>query len=274
VGQVPRGFRRNGKGIEPDPETFPALEEAARRYVAGESLRRIAADVGIHHPNLAKTLRSDRVVDALPPALGARLVQELAVRGRTGSRAVRSLLGGIAQCGVCGAAMTIVGTRPRANGRQPWAAYSCRERGHVSISAPWLDKHVSEQVLAAIDTGRLARLLAGRKRPARARAASELEARLELLERDFYERGIITRESYLRRREGILRRLEEARAAEADAGIDLPRELALNLSERWPELSVAGRRRIIRAVVKDAAIQRAKSHGTIDPGRVELSWQG
>jgi hypothetical protein len=95
---VPRGFRRSGKTIEPDPERFAEIEEAARRYVAGESLRRIALDIGIHHPNLARMLRSDRAVEALPPELGARLVQELAHRGRTGSRAVRSLLGGIARC--------------------------------------------------------------------------------------------------------------------------------------------------------------------------------
>lgn len=118
VGQVPRGVRRSGKTIEPDPEQFGEIEEAASRHVAGESLRRIALDIGIHHPNLARMLRSDRVVEALPPELGARLVQELAHRGRTGSRAVRSLLGGIARCGECEGAMTIVGTRSGGNGRK------------------------------------------------------------------------------------------------------------------------------------------------------------
>ncbi|MEX2421727.1 MAG: recombinase family protein [Actinomycetota bacterium] len=273
VGQVPRGFRRSGKTIEPDPEQFAEIEEAARRYVAGESLRRIALDIGIHHPNLARMLRSDRVLEALPSELGARLVQELAHRGRTGSRAVRSLLGGIARCGECEAGMTIVGTRAGGNGRKAWAAYSCRKRSHVSISAPWLDAFVSKQVLAAIDTGRLSRRLARKRRPAQTRTASELEARLELLERDFYELGGMARDSYLRRREGILRRLEAARAAEADEGIDLPRELALHLSERWPELSTAGRRRIIRAVLKGVRIGRARSHGPIDPERVELNWR-
>lgn len=273
VGQVPRGFRRSGKTIEPDPEHFAEIEEAARRYVAGESLRRIALDIGIHHPNLARMLRSDRVLEALPPELGARLVQELAHRGRTGSRAVRSLLGGIARCGECDGGMTIVGTRTGGNGRKAWAAYSCRERRHVSISAPWLDAFVSEQVLAAVDTGKLARRLARKRRPAQTRTTSELEARLELLERDFYELGGMARDSYLRRREGILRRLEAARRAEADEGIDLPRELALHLSERWQELSIAGRRRIIRAVLKGVRIERARSHGPIDPARVEVNWR-
>ena len=90
VGNVPFGFRRAGKGIEVDPDRFALLEEAARRYVGGESLRRIAADVGIHHPNLARALRSDRVVDALPPEVAAPLVREMAERGRTGTRAQQS----------------------------------------------------------------------------------------------------------------------------------------------------------------------------------------
>lgn len=267
VGRVPFGFKLNGKGLEVDPETFPVLEEAARRYVAGESLRRISLDVGIAHPNLAARLRSDRVVDALPPTLATRLVEAMAERGRTGTRARRSLLGGIARCGVCGAGMTVVGQRVG------WAAYSCRERGHVSISKPWLDQYVTDQVLAAIDTGRLLRRLAKRKRPRRALASSAIEARLELLETDHYERGIVARDSYLRRREGLMRRLGEARGQEADQGVDLPAELARNLTERWPGLSIHGQRRIIAAVLERIDVAKATTHARIDPARVKLVWR-
>jgi DNA invertase Pin-like site-specific DNA recombinase len=273
VGNVPFGFRRVGKTIEPDPERFSILVDASRRYVAGESLRRISADAGIHHPNLARALRSDRVVDALPPEVAAPLVAAMAERGRTGTRAKRSLLGGIARCGVCGAGLTIVGDRRTSNGRRPWSAYGCRERGHVHISSPWLDRHVTEQVLAAIDTGKLLKRLDRRKRPPQVRVASELEARLELLERDHYERGIIARESYLRRREGILKRLEAARTAEANAGIDLPRELALNLSERWDDLTVHGRRRIVGAVIERIDVAKASTRSRIDPDRVAVIWR-
>jgi hypothetical protein len=190
VGQVPFGFRRVGKVIEVDPETFPGILEAARRYTGGESLRSISADLGMHHPNLARTLRSDRVAEALPPTVAARLVEALAQRGRSGTRAKASLLGGVARCGTCGAGMTIVATRG-ADGPRSWAAYGCRERKHVTISKPWLDDHVTEKVISAIDTGRLIERIEKRqrRRPA-TRSVSELEARLELLERDFYERGL------------------------------------------------------------------------------------
>ena len=272
VGRVPFGWRWNGKAIEKDPRTFPVLEEAARRYVAGESLRAIALDVGMYHPNLSRMLRSDRVIDALPSALAGRLVEELSDRGRTGRRAQASLLGGIARCGVCDGPMTVVATRSKSR-TKPWSAYACRERNHVTISRPWLDEHVSRAVLEAIDAGQLLRRLEKRTRPRNVRVASELEARLELLERDHYERGIVARDSYLRRREGILKRLESASAVEADAGIDLPRELAMNLSTRWANLPTLGRRRIVGAVLKTIEVAKveARGHGPVDSRRVHSS---
>jgi len=271
VGRVPYGFRRNGKGIEVFPEEFDQLTEAARRYVAGESLRQIAADLGMHHPNLAQRLRSDRVLEALPSEVAGPLVSAMAERGRTGTRAKRSLLGGIAQCEVCGAGLTVVATRTR-NGSQ-WSAYSCNERKHVSISRPWLDAYVTNQVIAAIDTGEIVKRLKARRKRSPALASAELEARLELLETDFYERGMMPRDRYLQRREGLLRRLQEARGAEADVGIDLPRELAEHLGERFESFTLPNRRRIIAAVVERIDVQRATSHGPIDPKRVSVIWR-
>jgi hypothetical protein len=271
VGRVPYGFKRNGKGIEVDPEEFDQLTEAARRYLAGESLRKIAADLGMHHPNLAQRLRSDRVLEALPPDVSGPLTAAMAERGRTGTRAKRSLLGGIARCGVCDAGLTVVATRMR-NGT-PWSAYSCRERKHVSISRPWLDAYVTEQVIAAVDTGEIVKRLKRRLKRSPTRASAEVEARLELLETDFYEKGIIPRDRYLARREGVLRRLQEARSAEADVGIDLPRELAEHLGERFPGFTLVNQRRIIAAVVECIDVDRAESHGPIDANRVALAWR-
>jgi DNA invertase Pin-like site-specific DNA recombinase len=272
VGRVPIGFRRNGKGLEVDPHQFPRLEAAARRYVSGESLRAIAADVGMQHPNLARTFRSDRFIEALPGTLGTALVGQLAERGRTGGRAQRSLLGGIAKCGVCGAGMTVVADRRHREGRKDWSAYACRQ-GHVSISRPWLDDHVSSAVLDAIDTKKLLKQLDKQKRPKNVRATAELEARLELLERDHYERGIIARDSYLRRREGLLRRLQDARNAEQDAGVDLPRELAEHLAERWVDFTVGERRRVIAACIESITVAKAPDRRGPRPGRVSINWR-
>lgn len=267
VGRTPFGWRRVGKKIEPVPEKQAVLEDVARRYVAGESLRSISESHGMYHGNLAKMLRSDRVIDALPAPLAGKLVTAMSKRGRSGTRAKRSLLGGIARCGVCGGSMTVVGQR------QGWAAYSCKQRSHVYISQPWLDAYVEEQVLKALDNGAILKRLEKRKRPTASMASVELEARLEMLERDFYELGRIAQDSYLRRREGILKRLQEARNVEQDAGIDLPREVVLNLSKVWPGMTVIEKRRIVAAVLDRVEVQRATSHGPVEASRVRHVWR-
>ena len=270
IGRVPYGFRRNdSKAIEVDPETFPVLEQIARRYVGGESLRRIASDLGMLHTTLARMLRSNRVIDALPPGIGTALVEQLGERGRSGTRAKRSLLGGIARCGVCGAGMTVVGLRAG------WAAYACRERQHVSISKPWLEAFVSGEVLDAIDRDRLIeRIEKRRNRRPSTPVAKEIEGRLELLQRDFYESGKMSRDSFLRHRDGLFAKLEQARKAAAeDEAVDVPRELAENLVERWADLELHTQRRIVAAVAKAIVIAKATSHGRVSSDRVSVEWR-
>jgi DNA invertase Pin-like site-specific DNA recombinase len=273
VGRVPYGWRLQDGKLVPHDKEQAVLVDVARRYVAGESLRSISTDLGLYHANLARTLRTERVLDALPDQVSAALVSALSERGREGTKAKRSLLGGIARCAICSAGMTVVGRTMGNGSKKPRGSYVCRERGHVSISRPWLDEYVSEQALAAIDTGTLLMRMEKRKRPRKAMASSEIEARLELLERDFYEGGLLSRESYLRRREGLLKRLSETRTAQEDAGIDLPRELAANLSTEWETLSLHGQRRIIGAVLQRVEVSKSPNHGRIEPTRVELVWR-
>jgi len=275
-GQVPFGWRRGeDKKLELMPEEFAVIQEAARRYVAGESLRRIAPTLGQTHANLARILRSERVLEALPTDLAGRLATEMAERGRTGTTAAPSLLGGVARCGVCEGPMTMVAQKAQ-DGRRARGSYSCRELGHVSISRGFLDEHVSGEVLAAIDVDRLTKRMARRKRQQpKAMKATEIEARLELLEQDHYDRGTIPRDRFLRLRESLLKKLAEAREAQeqANSGPDIPLELARQLPELWDTLNTIERRRIVRAVVKEIRVSKAKSNGKIDPKRVEIAWR-
>jgi site-specific DNA recombinase len=264
VGRVPYGFQLNGHGLEVFPPEFDVLASAAKRYLEGESLRSISVDVGISHGNLAKRLRSDHVLQALPRDVAGELVVAMRERGRHGSRAGRSLLGGIARCGICGEGLTIVG---RHGG---WAAYACKASNHVAISQPWLDEFVSNTVIEAID---VERLLEVRARKPLALRSPEIEIRLEQLEKDYYELGSMPRERYLARREGLLRRLSEARKAEAENGVDLPVELGRHLGERWGTFAEETQRRIVRALVESIEIEKAKSHGPIDPSRVGITWR-
>jgi site-specific DNA recombinase len=217
-------------------------------------------------------LRSDRVLDSLPPALSGRVRAELASREGGHRGGAKSLLAGLATCGECGGPLKLFGRRQNGSGDKVWAAYGCRARGHVYISQPWLDEHVRSAVLGAIDKGKLARKV-GRATKTNAGAA-DIEARIDTLERDYYERGILGRESYLRRREALLARLEAARTAPPTTP-GLPRELALHLDERWPDLTVGERRRIIGAVLDNVAVDKGRARNrTIDPTRVRLSFRG
>ena len=282
AGQVPYGFERDGEGrLVVVPEQMAAIETVARRYVDGESLRAVARDAPMPgaasgrmtHPSLAKILRSDRVLEALPQDLAGWLAINMAERGRTGTTATPSLLGGVARCGVCDGPLTIVGSRGRGDARR-WAAYSCRTKSHVSISQPWLDEHVSAAVLNAIDSGRLLKRAARRKPKPTAMEPAAIEARMEALEVARFEEGTIAHESYLRRRGALMDKLAKAHAKiERDAGPDIPLALARQLPQTWPNLTVPERRRIVKALVREVRVAKATGHGPVDPSRVAIAWR-
>jgi site-specific DNA recombinase len=270
-GPPPFGWRLDDNGrLVVHRKEQARLVDAVRRYIAGETVHVIAKDLGMHHPSLLRILRYERTQDALPDDLAEALARALVERSGRRRDPRSPLLSGIARCGMCGGPLHVVARR-----RDRGGAYGCRaERGHVNISQAWLDSHVSEAIVEAIDAGALVkRLERRRKRAAGTPASRDIEARLELLERDHYE-GMLPRDRYLRRREGLLKRLQTAREVEREQSIDLPRELAENLAERWDDLSVPGRRRIIAAVIERIEVAKAKDHGKIDPSRVTVVWRG
>lgn len=271
VGRLPYGWRLVDKHLQSDPKEQRVLEQAARRYIAGASFSQIARDLGFQVGPLSRMLHSDRVSEALPPDVSGPLAAALVSRkGERVPTSSQSLLGGIAHCGVCGQTMTASSTRAGRKGR--WAQYRCRSAGHVGIAAPWMDDYVSTQVLEAIDTGKLLQAIKRRRKPARTRKVSEIEARIELLDQMFTE-GKISKVRFERMQSGLLERLADARSVEPNYGSDLPAELARNLTERWGGLEISTRRRIIGAVLERIEVDRATSHGKIDAGRVRLIWR-
>ncbi len=264
--RVPFGWRKGSDSRLVDvPEEQAILREMASRFAAGESLRQLGTRFRMEHTSVRHMLRSDRVHATLPPSTASALRAELARRESGIRGSSKSLLGGIARCAVCGGPLKMFVRRPPRGG----PTYGCRDSGHVYIGADWLDEHVTKAVLTAIDKGKLAKRLAkGRK----AAPPSDLEARLESLETDFYERGIIGRDSYLRRREGLLRRLDAAREEPIEQP-NLPRELALHLDQHWTELTIDERRRIILAAVSRVEVGRAASKARHDASRIALVWR-
>ena len=125
----------------------------------------------------------------------------------------------------------------------------------------------------AIDTGKLLDAIRRRRARTPSRKASEIEARIELLD-EMFTAGKIAKARYERSNAQLVDQLAAAHSAEADAGIDIPADLARNLGERWDDLTVTAQRRIIRAVLERVEIAKASGHGPVDPDRLRLIWRG
>jgi DNA invertase Pin-like site-specific DNA recombinase len=273
VGKVPFGWRKVGKGLEPEPGEQKILRDAARRYVRGQTFSEIARALGFHVQTISRMLQSPRVLEGLPPSVSGPLAQALRERKRDrAGTSAKSLLGGLARCAMCGGPLHAAATRGGRRGK--WWSYVCRTPGHVHISAGWLDAHVAEAVIEAVDTGKLIAAIKRRQKLARPRKVSEIEARIELLEDAFYVQGKVPKARFERLRDGLLEALKEAQDHERAAATDLPADLARDLGKTWPKLTVPERRRIVSAVLERVEVRKATDHGTIDPGRVTLVWRG
>jgi site-specific DNA recombinase len=268
LGRPPFGWKREGKKFVIDTEQQATLRQAAERYVSGESFNGIAKSLGFHVGPLSKMLHSQRVQEALPPDLAGELAQALLARKRERVPTSRqSLLGGIARCGRCGAGLNRTSTRPN------WFSYGCGKCHGVAISGAFLEEFITAQVLEAVDSGRLLEAVKRRKATGRTRKASELEARLELLETAHFVDGTITKARYDKLHAALIEALAKAQEVERHDGIDLPEELARDLTAAWPRLTVQERRRIIQAVLSEVVVAKATGKGPVDPARVTLVWR-
>ena len=272
LGKVPYGWRRSGKGYEPDPKQQTKLREAAKRYVKGETFSAIAKDLGFLVSPLTRMLRSQRVQEALPPELAGKLAQALMDRKMERvSSSRQSLLGGVAKCGECGGSMTITSTRADRPGR--WFSYACGQCWSVAIAGPWLESYITEQVLKAIDPERLAKAIKARRKTGHTPKALEIEARMSLLD-DMLVEGKITKARYEAMNAKLVEQLAEARRGDrSDIRADLPLELARNLRVRWPDLTTPERRRVIKAVADRIVVAKATDRSGPNPGRVTIVWR-
>jgi len=153
-----------------------------------------------------------------------------------------------------------------------WRSYRCPETGHAGIAATWLDDYVTERVLDYIDTDKLQEAIKRRRKTGKTRKASEIEARLELLDSQYVE-GKVSKARFDRMNTQLLEQLKAAQTTERQRGIDLPAELARNLSAKWEGMPIDTRRRIIGAVVESITISKAQGHGPITPERVKIEWR-
>jgi hypothetical protein len=135
-----------------------------------------------------------------------------------------------------------------------------------------LDDYVTEQVLAYIDTDRLLEAIKRQRKIRPTRKVSAIESRLALVDQQLVE-GKISKSRFDRMNTQLLEQLKAAQALERQRGIDLPIELARDLSAKWDGMPVSTRRRIIAAVAERITVSKATGHGPIDPERVKIEWR-
>jgi site-specific DNA recombinase len=169
------------------------------------------------------------------------------------NRGARSLLTGIALCGVCGATVHAGG----ANTHQS-RIYRCsgppRYNGHVSRSAAPVEQWVSEVVIARLSRDDAAELLRDDNRPdveALRTEAAALRARLDQLATEFAD-GVLTASQLRTATSRVKSKLATAEARMADAGrTDVlgPLIQAGDVRAAWEALTVDRQRAVIDALM-------------------------
>jgi site-specific DNA recombinase len=281
------------------------IRTAARRVLAGESLRGVCVDLNdrgvatvtgrpwtttvlrtmLISPRIAG-LRAHRgriVAEAVWSAIigradHERLVHLLTDPARTVNRHPRRYpLTGLTRCGLCDTPLV---ARPRSDRAR---CYVCSTGpgfngcGRIRVLAEPLEDLVARQVWALVDSDRLAERITGRNRPDEQAVVAEItagEARLDALAAEWAD-GALDRRSWATARERLTRRLDTLRgslvAAPAESVLDAYAGRPGALEAGWADLRVDQQRAVISAVVEAVVVGPAiRGLGRFDPDRVTV----
>ena len=309
-GHRPFGYEQDRKTLRPTEAR--EIADGAERLLAGESVRSLTRDWnerkvpsvrgGDWSPTTVKRLfmsgrisgqreHHGRIVGPaewpgiIEPAdtLRLRAILSDPSRMKGGGAAVRSyLLTGWVACGRCGATMT---TRPVIRKGHHYRRYVCSADrggcGRCGIGAQPLEDLITEAMFAALDTPKLAKAAATRRKASRAVDPTEdiaaLEARLDELA-EMFAAGEVTRSEWSTARASIERRLSEARSAVATVVADDIGDEYVGrgdvLRDAWQDMSLDRRRAVIGAVVETISIApTTRANNKFDAGRVEVRWR-
>lgn len=270
---------------EPDPVEAPRIKEAVERLLSGESQYAVLEWLKAtgNAPTTPTTLRRALLNPALaglrqhqgeivgkaswPAIITEDQYEQLKSRDRRmratyGTSSPRGrepvhLLSGIAKCGVCGE-----GLRHRSrDGRAPY--YDCR-KGHVSRLVDMLDKAVEAEIfkrLSDIDPSDYESDDAD---------DSAVMAEIEELERQLAEWEAEARARRVSARMfGQMERELTTQIQALRGKIEAPSELELDPAQ-WPDLTMAERRHIVRALFEVVVLKLAKRVRAL-PGDVEIT---
>ncbi len=295
-GSRPYGYGPDRTTKVPDEATV--IRGAAKRVLAGESLRSVCAELnergivsatgGAWTPStLRRMLCSARIAGlrehhgeivgkAVWPAIidrrsHDRLVSLLTDPERQTSRpARRYVLAGLLRCGKCD---TVLVSRPRPDGTRRYVCASGPGHGGcggIAITADPLEAWIAEAVLVRLDSPRMAATMAGARTDDEAAADAQTElaagqARMDELA-TMFAAGEITRREWLAARAPIETRVQRAKKRVARHSrapvLDEYVGHAERLRAQWDGLKLTRQQAIIAAALAHAVIRPAS------PGRV------
>ncbi len=286
---------------EPDPLTAPIVREVFKRFAAAEPVSVVTADLnqrGVLSPaggpwyrqNVRKLALSHAYIGQREfggeihqgnwPALvdaevwyAARRVLLDPQRIMTKPGRFKYLLSYLACCGVCDAPL-------QAAPRTGEPSYVCPNGGHVQCKVAWLDKIITPLIIAALDDKKMMARLAGGDDKAVLQARAQVAALRGRLDgfRDAAAAGELTPASLAHVEARLLTEIETARKRAASASVpSVLRGLAGadHVQARWDEMSVAGRRKVVAALL-EVRLDHSSTRGRWsdkDYGRVRYTWK-
>jgi DNA invertase Pin-like site-specific DNA recombinase len=284
------------------------IREAARRVLAGDSLRGICADWNRRaivtstggpwrQQVLRRLLMSGRIAGwrehrgvLVAPAVWPAIVERASVdrlRARLGDPSRRTsgpnprrylLSGALLRCGACGRPLR---ARPRVDHVRRYVCPSgpmyggC---GGIAIVAQPLEDLVVERVLDVLDSpvveAQAQRLVEGTADIVVETLGADVRA-LEELALDYYRDRLITRDEYLVARGSLEGRIESARRQLAESTGERVLESVRGVARtRWPEVGFDQRRAIISALIERITIGAGRrGFNQFDPGRLAIAWR-
>jgi DNA invertase Pin-like site-specific DNA recombinase len=297
-GGRPFGYNDDRVTIRPDEATL--IREAAKRVLAGESVRAVHRDWlarGITGCSLIRrTLVSPRIAGLRehrgvivgkaewPAILGRLEWEELRSilmnpardRRKEPPRRKYLLTGGLARCGKCGTGLV---ARPDRGGRR----YICSTdhggcNGTFIVAEP-LEDLIREAVIVAVtgDAFDRARARVNRSAPRLGAELAAAEHRLDALARS-YAAGTVGLDAYQRATAQLSTHIAELRGqVAAGLGGAVARKLPSGeqaLCQWWDQADVTARADVVRLVIDAVVIgPGAAGANTFDPSRVEIRWK-
>ena len=307
-GSRPYGYEADKLTVRPVEAVV--IEDCARRFLAGESVRAICVDLnrrGIvsgsggkwSGQTLTRMLKSGRIAGqrehrgeiiatAEWPAIIA-LEQSTQIRARladperrTNKSARRYLLVRLLRCGQCGERLV---ARPRAGGQR---RYACAKGpgfsgcGRTYVSAEPVEAWVTDITLAHLDSPELGEALAQRQAevPEAARwqeEADQAQAQLDELAAAYGDREI-TMSEWRTARPPIEQRLTAARRqlAKVDRQAVLSGWVgnAVELADHWDSLDLTRQNALLSAVIDHVVVGAARrGYNRFDPSRLTTVWR-